>query len=60
LIVILGQNYQAFIGGTIDWNGILVSYIGVPLFLILWLGYNWIKKTKWIPLQEVNLDQVEK
>jgi lysine-specific permease len=60
LIVILGQNYQAFIGGTIDWNGILVSYIGVPLFLILWLGYKWIKKTKWIPLQEVNLDQVEK
>lgn len=31
-------------GESIDWNGVLVSYIGLPLFLALWLGYkliNW-------------------
>ncbi|MFC5559335.1 amino acid permease [Ureibacillus thermophilus] len=58
LIVIIGQNYQAFIG-TIDWHGIAVSYIGLPLFIMLWLGYKIKHKTKIIPLEECNLD-VEK
>ncbi|WP_183363809.1 amino acid permease [Saccharococcus caldoxylosilyticus] len=56
-IVILGQNYPAFIGGTIDWYGVLVSYIGLPLFLIVWLGYKFAKKTKVIPLHECDLEQ---
>ncbi|WP_019119530.1 amino acid permease [Brevibacillus massiliensis] len=52
LIVILGQNYQAFLGGSIDWNGVLVSYIGLPMFLIVWLVYKFVKKTKVIPLDQ--------
>ncbi|KQY92996.1 gamma-aminobutyrate permease [Paenibacillus sp. Root52] len=52
IIVIIGQNYQAFTGDQIDWSGALVAYLSVPLFLILWLGYKWIKKTKVVPLQE--------
>jgi len=55
-IVILGQNYPAFIGGHIDWQGVLVSYIGLPLFIILWLGYKWTKKTKVIPLEKCELE----
>lgn len=51
-IVILGQNYPAFMANKIDWNGILISYIGLPLFIIVWLGYKFVKKTKVIPLQE--------
>ncbi|WHY84188.1 amino acid permease [Neobacillus novalis] len=53
--VVLGQNYSAFIGGHIDWNGVLVSYIGLPLFVILWLGYKFTKKTKVIPLENCDL-----
>ncbi|SEN38415.1 amino acid permease [Lihuaxuella thermophila] len=52
LVVILGQNYGAFLSGEIDWHGVLVSYIGLPLFLLVWLGYKWVKKTKVIPLEE--------
>ncbi|WP_440112706.1 amino acid permease [Paenibacillus sp. QZ-Y1] len=52
VIVIIGQNYQAFTGDQIDWSGALVAYLSVPLFLVLWLGYKWIKKTKVVPLQE--------
>ncbi|WP_042455674.1 amino acid permease [Neobacillus dielmonensis] len=55
-IVVLGQNYSAFIGNQVDWNGVLVSYIGIPLFLILWLGYKFAKKTKLIPLQQCDLN----
>ena len=56
-IVILGQNYQAFIGETIDWYGVLVSYIGLPLFIIVWLGYKFAKKTKIVPLHECDFGQ---
>ncbi len=40
MIVVVGQNYTAFTGETIDWYGILVSYIGIPLFLALWIGFK--------------------
>ncbi|WP_139492085.1 amino acid permease [Brevibacillus dissolubilis] len=55
-IVILGQNYQAFMGDSIDWNGVLVSYIGLPLFLVLYIWYKIKHKTKLIPLSECKLD----
>lgn len=51
-IVILGQNYTSFLGGHIDWTSILISYIGLPLFIIVWLSYKFIKKTKIVPLEE--------
>lgn len=56
LIVVLGQNYMAFMGGTIDWEGIFVSYIGLPLFGALWLGYKIKHKTKVVPLKDCDLD----
>ncbi|TCW35778.1 lysine:proton symporter (AAT family) [Laceyella sacchari] len=56
LIVIVGQNYQALLGQTIDWYGLLVSYIGIPVFLAFYLGYKWTKKTKLIPLDKCELD----
>ncbi|BCU80469.1 lysine-specific permease [Polycladomyces abyssicola] len=57
IIVIAGQNYGAFTGDHIDWYGILVSYIGLPLFLLLWLGYKWVKKTRIVPLSECRFDE---
>lgn len=56
MIVVLGQNYTAFTGGTIDWYGILVSYIGLPLFAALWIGYKIKHKTKVVPLDQCDLD----
>ncbi|MFC7687995.1 amino acid permease [Ureibacillus sp. GCM10028918] len=56
LIVIVGQNYTAFSLGSIDWYGIAVSYIGIPLFIALWLGYKIKYKTKIVPLKECDVD----
>ena len=53
--VILGQNYTAFTGDHIDWNGIFVSYIGLPIFLIIWFGYKWKHKTKIVRLEDADL-----
>lgn len=55
-IVILGQNYNALMG-QIDWSGVIASYIGIPFFLAVWLGYKHVKATKVIPLTEVDLTQ---
>lgn len=52
LVVIAGQNYKAFNGSHIDWSGMIVSYIGLPVFITLWLGYKFVKKTKIMPLSE--------
>jgi len=56
-IVIIGQNYNAFLGGTIDWYGAAVSYIGIPVFIAAYLGYKYVKKTKLIPLDKVDLSR---
>lgn len=55
IIVIAGQNYAAFTAETIDWVGILVSYIGIPLFLILYFGYKSKMKTKIVKLEDADL-----
>ncbi|MCD7035211.1 amino acid permease [Metabacillus sp. GX 13764] len=57
LFIIFGQNYKAFFAEQINWQDIIVSYISIPAFLILWFGYKLVKKTKWIPLQEVDLEE---
>jgi lysine-specific permease len=59
IVVILGQNYSAFLGGTIDWRGILVSYIGLPLFLAVWIGYKLVKRTRVVPLTDCDFRRDE-
>ncbi|MDW7615559.1 amino acid permease [Peribacillus simplex] len=55
--VIAGQNYEAFLSGSIDWYGVAVSYIGLPLFLAIWLGYKIYHKTKLISLKDCQFDK---
>ncbi|MEO8402719.1 MAG: amino acid permease [Gammaproteobacteria bacterium] len=59
LIIIAGQNFKAFMGDHINWNGVFVSYIGLPAFLVIWLGYKWKKKTKIVKLSECSFDYDE-
>jgi len=55
VVVILGQGVGYFSGGQINWSGVISSYIGLPLFLALWLGYKYKYKTKVIDLKDVDL-----
>ncbi|MGC1181653.1 amino acid permease [Legionella sp.] len=50
LIIIGGQNYSALMADPINWYGLLISYICIPLFLLVWLGHKLINKTKMVPL----------
>jgi lysine-specific permease len=56
IIVIIGQGYSAFTASGIDWKSVMAAYIGLPFFLILWLGYKFSKKTKVVSLQEADFN----
>ena len=57
LIIIAGQNYTAFMGESIDWYGVSVAYIGLPVFFAVYLWYKAKYKTKVVPLKEVDLSR---
>ncbi|KYC65754.1 amino acid permease [Heyndrickxia coagulans] len=56
-VVIIGQNYQAFLGDHIKWESVFVSYIGLPIFIAVWLIYKFVKKTKVVSLQECDFNR---
>ncbi|NMM65728.1 amino acid permease [Clostridium sp. P21] len=56
IVVILGQGLTYFESGNIDWSGVISSYIGLPLFLVLWFGYKKKHNTKVIKLMDVDLE----
>lgn len=53
ILVIIGQDIQSF--KDFNWQAIGVSYMSVPLFIILYAYYKIKYKTKVIPLGEVDL-----
>ena len=55
LIITLGQNYEAFLADTIDWTGAIATYIGIPLFLIIWWGYKLAKGSRFVKLQDMDI-----
>jgi len=58
IIVVLGQDLASFQGSISHWNwsGIITTYMSVPLFLVLYVGYKVKHKTKLRKLTEVDLD----
>ncbi len=50
-----GQGYAAVTGEEIDWYGLLSSFIGLPLFAAIWIGYKLKHKTKVVPLGQCKL-----
>ncbi len=59
LIVIFGQFVGALNDGRIDWGYMIASYVGIPLFLAIFLGHKWKHRTKMLKLSECKLDPEE-
>ncbi|MEC5318535.1 amino acid permease [Brenneria populi subsp. brevivirga] len=53
LVITLGQNYQAFLEDKIDWYGVTATYIGIPLFLLIWFGYKLSRGTHFIRYEDM-------
>lgn len=52
LLVIAGQNYEAVVAGR--GMEVLSSYIGIPLFLGLWLIHRFVTKSRVVPLHDMD------
>lgn len=57
ILVICGQNITAFT--NFDWEQIGITYISVPLVLILYFGYKIKNKTHIIPLDQVDVSPTD-
>jgi lysine-specific permease len=55
LVIMLGQDYQAFTSNKIDWASVLATYIGIPLFALMWLGYRIVKRSRFIRYDEMEI-----
>lgn len=55
LAITLGQNYQAFVGESVDWMGLAATYISLPLFLAIWWGYRLKKGARFVRYEEMDV-----
>lgn len=53
VIVILGQNYQAVFNGQL--LEVTSAYIGLPIFIAVWLIHKMVTKSTMIPLEDVDV-----
>ncbi|KRM69257.1 GABA permease [Limosilactobacillus coleohominis DSM 14060] len=58
IVVILCQNLDAFV--KFDWQSIVVTYITIPVFIVLYLYYKLKYGSHLIPLEEVDLSRKTK
>ncbi len=59
MVVMLGQNYQAFIGGQIDWIGAFATYVGLVLFVVVWLGRKLVTGSRVVRYREMDFSYIE-
>ncbi|MDN7497207.1 amino acid permease [Burkholderia gladioli] len=55
LVIAFGQDYQAFLSNRIDWVGVLATYVGIPLFLLVWLGYRMLRKSRFVRYEDMEI-----
>lgn len=53
IVIVAGQNYQAFGDIANRWPEIIATYVGVPVFLALWIGYRLVRKTRLIAYEDM-------
>ncbi len=57
LIVILGQNYEAVFAGR--GMEVLSAYIGLPVFIAVWLIHKAVTKSKTVPLETMDVSGLD-
>lgn len=57
IVVILGQNYEAVFDGEL--LKVASSYIGLPIFLAVWLGHKALTRDRLVPLEQVDVSGVQ-
>ncbi|WVQ86137.1 hypothetical protein IAT38_008305 [Cryptococcus sp. DSM 104549] len=55
-LIILLNGFTVFLKGNWDTSDFFAAYITLPIFVICWVGWKVVKKTKWIPLAEIDFE----
>ena len=56
VVVIFGANIGVFQTPVFSWFDFITGYAIVPVFLLLYLGHKYLKKTRVVPLQDCNFE----
>lgn len=59
LIITLGQYYGHFLEGRFVLSEFLLTYIGLILFMSVWLGYRLKHKTRFVPLAQMRFPDTD-
>ncbi|EPQ29732.1 uncharacterized protein PFL1_02952 [Pseudozyma flocculosa PF-1] len=55
-LVLLFAGFTVFLNGQWDASSFVTTYITIPLFVVLWLGWKYVKGTKFVSLAEMDFD----
>lgn len=55
-IIILLNGYTVFLKDNWNTSSFFAAYITLPIFVGCWVGWKLVKKTRWIPLDEIDYD----
>lgn len=53
LCITLGQNYHAFLSDEVDWISVTATYVGIPLFLLIWGVYRLVKDSRFVRYRDM-------
>lgn len=56
VLVVAGQQFNAWMEHQVNIDNLIGTYIGLPIFILFYLGYKFYRRTKLIPLEECNFD----
>jgi lysine-specific permease len=56
VFIIGGQQFDAIISNTVNFDNLIGTYIGLPVFLLCYFGYKLYKKTKMVALKDCKFD----
>ncbi len=56
ILVVLGQQFDAWITHTVNIDNLIGTYIGLPAFVLLYLGYKLYRGSKLVPLKNCKFD----
>ncbi|KAJ7291046.1 amino acid permease/ SLC12A domain-containing protein [Mycena rebaudengoi] len=54
-VIIFFNGYQSFLADPFDYKSFISSYINIPFVIVLFFGYKFAKKSKWVSLTEMDV-----
>jgi len=56
LVVLFGANIGVFQAQELSWFDCITGYLMIPVFVLLYVGHKWVKKTHVVPLADCDFD----